>query len=466
MFSRRIAQSLLHDKEYTKRVLPHLSSDYFKDRTDRAIYESVNWFIRRYNDFPTPEAILFDLGSKEPHTEVKLSEDEWADTKGVLINSTPDDVNLEWLVEETEKFCQDAAIENAVVEAIKIINDGREGVSKLAPRTAIPKMLSDALAVSFESKIGHDYFEDAQSQWDLYHYRPKKLPTGLGWLDKITRDGFNPKTLNVFIAPVHVGKTLMLCHLAGSMLTQGKKILYITLEMDEASIRTRIDANLLGCDVETLERLPNDLYLAKVARVREHTEGLLKIKEYPTSTAGAGHFRYLLSELKVKKSFVPDGIFIDYLNICCSTRVKQNGQHGMYEYVKWITEEIRGLAGEEGVPVITATQTTRGAFKSTDIDMDDTAESWGLPATADLMVALVRTDELDRLGQMLAIQLKNRYRNKMLDTRGLIGVDLNHFRLYDVEATAQSSVVPAIVLPTPGSIPLPAGKTSGFRGLI
>lgn len=432
---RVIFNNLLNNENYARKTIPFLKSEYFHNRTDRIVFELVDKYVGKYNAFPTKEAMLVDLNNLDD-----VSEDQFKDCK-IVIEEIPDQSEhiskVEWLVDQTEKFCQDKAIYNAIMQSIKIMDDKTGKFSK----GAIPQLLSDALAVSFDTSIGHDFIEDAQSRFEFYHRKEERLPFDIDLLNKITRGGLPRKTLNILLAGTGVGKTLAMCHFAASYLANGKNVLYITMEMAEEKIAERIDANLLDVPLDELSVLPKESYDKKMDRLKQKTPGRLIIKEYPTSTVGAANFRHLLNELKIKKNFVPDVIFIDYLNICASSRMKQGANVNSYTYIKAIAEELRGLAVEFNVPIISATQTTRSGFDSSDVGLTDTSESFGLPATADFMVALIATDELKALNQIMVKQLKNRYSDPEMFKRFVVGVDRARMRLYDCEESAQSDIV-------------------------
>jgi len=432
---RVIFNNLVNNENYARKTIPFLKSDYFHDRTDRIVYELIDKYVGKYNAFPTKEAMIVDLNNIND-----VSEDQFKECKTV-IEDIPDQSEhiskIEWLVDQTEKFCQDKAIYNAIMQSIKVMDDKTGALAK----GSIPQLLSDALAVSFDTSIGHDFIEDAQSRFEFYHRKEERLPFDLDLLNKITRGGIPRKTLNILLAGTGVGKTLAMCHFAASYLANGKNVLYITMEMAEEKIAERIDANLLDVQLDELAMLPKETYDKKIERLKQKTPGRLIIKEYPTSTAGAANFRHLLNELKIKRNFVPDVIFIDYLNICSSSRIKQGANVNSYTYIKAIAEELRGLAVEFNVPVISATQTTRSGFDSSDVSLTDTSESFGLPATADFMIALIATDELKALNQIMIKQLKNRYSDPELYKRFVIGVDRPKMRLYDAEQSAQEDIV-------------------------
>jgi len=432
-----ILRNLIRNEDYLRKVLPFLKNEYFTDKTEKIIYEEINKFTETYNSTPTIESI--ELAVKERRN---LSDEELEKSKSYLheIASFKDEESkVQWLTDKTEKFCQERAIYNAVLGSISIL----DGKDKSNDKGAIPKILSDALAVSFDNSVGHDYLENSDERYEFYHRKEERIPFDLEYFNKITKGGLPAKTLNIALAGTGVGKSLFMCHVAAGAMAQGKNVLYITLEMAEEKIAERIDANLLNVSIDALMELPRDMYERKVKRVKDMTTGKLIIKEYPTASASTTHFRTLLNELNLKKSFVPDIIFIDYLNICCSSRIKPGSNINSYTYVKSIAEELRGLAVEYGVPIVSATQTTRSGFTSSDPGLEDTSESFGLPATADLMFALITSEELEALGQIMVKQLKNRYSDPTAFKRFVIGVDRSRMKLYDVEQTAQDGLADA-----------------------
>ena len=429
-----ILKNLIYDEEYLRKVLPFLKPDYFTDKVDRTIYNEIAAFTDKYNSSPTIEALK--LAVKEKRT---LSEDEveGCDLSLKDIEQSKNELSkIEWLVDKTEQFCQEKAIYNAVLGSISIL----DGKDKVNDKGSIPKILSDALAISFDNSVGHDYLENTDERYEFYHRKEERIPFDLDFFNKITKGGLPTKTLNIALAGTGVGKSLFMCHVAAGAMVQGRNVLYITMEMAEERIAERIDANLLNVTVDDLVNLSKDMYDKKLTKLREKTVGKLIIKEYPTASASATHFRTLLNELNLKKSFVPDIIFIDYLNICCSSRVKAGANVNSYTYVKSIAEELRGLAVEFGVPIVSATQTTRGGFSSSDPGLEDTSESFGLPATADLMFALISSEELEEMGQIMVKQLKNRYNDPTYYKRFTLGIDRSKMRLYDVEQSAQNDI--------------------------
>ena len=429
-----ILKNLIYNEEYLRKVLPFLKPDYFTDRIDRTIYNEIASFTDTYNSTPTIEALRLAVRDKR-----NLTEDEVEGCEGCLkeIELVKSEVSkIEWLVDKTELFCQEKAIYNAVLGSISIL----DGKDKTNDKGSIPKILSDALAISFDSSVGHDYLENTDERYEFYHRKEERIPFDLDFFNKITKGGLPAKTLNIALAGTGVGKSLFMCHVAAGAMVQGCNVLYITMEMAEERIAERIDANLLNVTVDDLVNLPKEMYDKKLSKLREKTVGKLIIKEYPTASASATHFRTLLNELNLKKSFVPHIIFIDYLNICCSSRVKAGANVNSYTYVKSIAEELRGLAVEFGVPIVSATQTTRSGFSSSDPGLEDTSESFGLPATADLMFALISSEELEEMGQIMVKQLKNRYSDLTYYKRFTLGIDRSKMRLYDVEQSAQDGI--------------------------
>ena len=421
-----IISSLFFNEDYTRKVLPFVKEEYFGNRVEQLLYGEIFKFVEKYNNLPTKDAMLIELGQRKDINEEELN--HLKDYVNQIENTEPDE---KWLTETTEKFCKDRAVHNAVLSGIKIL----DGKDKKQTAEAIPHILSDALAVSFDKSVGHDYIEDADDRFKWYHTKEKRYQFDLDYMNRITKGGVPSKTLNIALAGTGVGKSLFMCHLASSYLLQGLNVLYITLEMAEERIAERIDANLLDVTMEDLHDMPKQLYEGKITKLREKTQGQLVIKEYPTASAHSGHFKSLMNELALKKSFRPDVIFIDYLNICASSRFK-GGNISSYFYVKAIAEELRGLAVEFNVPIFSATQTTRTGYVSTDIGLEDTSESFGLPATADFMFALISNEELEALGQMKVKQLKNRYNDPSINRAFIIGVDRAKMRLFDVQQKA------------------------------
>lgn len=429
-----ILKNLIYNDEYLRKVLPFLKSEYFTDRIDRTLFAEITKFVEDYNSPPTIEAIRLAIKEKRNLTDDEV---EGCESNLKEIDASKSEVSkIEWLIDKTEQFCQEKAIYNAVLNSISIL----DGKDKTHDKGTIPSLLSNALAVSFDSSVGHDYLENSDERFDFYHRHEERIPFDLEFFNKITKGGLPAKTLNIALAGTGVGKSLFMCHVAAGCMTQGKNVLYITMEMSEERIAERIDANLLNVTMDELTNLSKELYDKRIQKLREKTVGKLIIKEYPTASASATHFRTLLNELNLKKSFVPDIIFIDYLNICCSSRIKAGANINSYTYVKAIAEELRGLAVEFGVPVVSATQTTRSGFSSSDPGLEDTSESFGLPATADLMFALISSEELEELGQIMVKQLKNRYNDPGYYKRFTVGIDRAKMKLYDIEQSGQNGL--------------------------
>lgn len=429
-----ILKHLIFDEEYTRKVLPFLKDEYFKDRNEKLIFNEIDEFLAKYNTNPTYESLVIQLNEKN------ISEEEYKNTIEILseINQTKDDTSkMDWLVDKTEKFCQDQAIYNGVVESIAIL----DGNDKTHDKGAIPDILSKALSVSFDNSIGHDYIEDYEERYDFYHRVEEKVPFDLEYFNKITKGGLPKKSISIILAGPGTGKSLFMCHHAASSLLQGKNVLYITLEMAEERIAERIDANLLNVTVDQLETLSREEYVKKVRRVKDKVVGKLIIKEYPTASASVVHFRTLLNELNLKKNFVPDILFIDYMNICTSSRIKVGSNVNSYTFVKSIAEEIRGLAVEFALPIVTATQMTRSGATSSDPNMEDVSESFGTVATADMIFALINTEELEGLNQIMVKQIKNRYSDPTKNKRFVVGIDRAKMKLYDIEASAQADII-------------------------
>ena len=425
-----ILKNLLLDEEYTRKVVPFLKSDYFHDRSERLLFEQIESFITKYNNLPTAEILIIELDKN-----VDVSEEDFSSAQTILAELNETEVNKTWLIDQTEKFCQDKAIYNAVMNSIQIL-DGKTKKTK----ESIPEILSDALAVSFDTHVGHDYLEDAEERFDFYHRKESHFPFDLEYFNKITNGGLINKTLNVLMGGPGTGKTLALCHFAASYLTQGKNVLYVTLEMAEERISERIDSNLLNVPLNDLRDLPKMLYDKKVDKIKEKTAGKLIVKEFPTAQAGVGHFRHLFNELNLKKNFDPDILIVDYINICTSSRFKPGANINSYAYIKSIAEELRGFAVEKNMPVLTATQVNREGYGSSDIGMENTAESFGLPATADLFLALITSEEMESLNQIMVKQLKNRYNDPTANRRFVVGVDRAKMRMYDVDQSAQEDI--------------------------
>ena len=427
----KILANLIHDEHYCRKVIPFIKKEYFADKKELVIASEIVKFFTEYNKPATKEILQIEVGNRKDLTDKELLE-----VQEYIGSFTQEPVNEDWMLENTEKFCKDRAVYNAILNSISII-DGRD---KVHTKDAIPSILSDALAVSFDSHVGHDYIDDHEARYEFYHRVEEKIPFDLEMFNKITKGGLSKKTLNIALAGTGVGKSLFMCHVAGSCLTQGKNVLYITMEMAEERIAERIDANKLNLTMDELKVIDKDIFENRIAKLKDKTEGKLIIKEYPTAGAHAGHFRALLEELKLKREFKPDIIFIDYLNICASQRMKQGGSINSYTYIKAIAEELRGLAVEYNVPIVSATQTTRSGFTNSDPGLEDTSESFGLPATADFMFALVSNEELEALNQIIVKQLKNRYNDPSFYKRFVIGIDRAKMKLYDVEASAQENL--------------------------
>jgi replicative DNA helicase len=428
-----ILRHLLNDEDYARRILPYLKPDYFSDRVERAVYEQIDLFINKFNTVPTKEALVIELDQKTNLSDSEFTEcGEYISSLSVEQTEDPD-----WLINTTEKFCQEKAVYNAIMESISILDDSKD---QKQDKGAIPELLSNALSVSFDPNIGHDFVEDAEERFEFYHRKEERVPFDLEYMNKITQGGLPRKSLNILMAGTGAGKSLAMCHMGAANLMDGKNVLYITMEMAEEKIAERIDANLLNVTLDNLKSLSKDMYTKKIERVKGKTTGKLIVKEYPTASAGVGHFRHLLNEMKLKKSFIPDIIYIDYLNICSSSRMKAGSNVNSYTLIKAIAEELRGLAVEQNVPIVSATQTTRSGYGSSDIELTDTSESFGLPATADFMAALIVTEELDELGQIMIKQLKNRYGDPSTHKRFMVGIDRAKMRLYDVEQTAQEDL--------------------------
>jgi replicative DNA helicase len=427
-----ILRNLLYNEDYTRKVLPFIKADYFQDSNQRIVFEEIYSFISEYNKLATKEVLCIELEKRND-----LNEETFKETLNVVFALEDVPVEKNWVVDTTEKWCRDRAIYLALMESIHIA-DGGDGKKN---RDSIPSILSDALAVSFDNHVGHDYLQDYEERYESYRRKEDKIEFDLEYFNKITKGGLPNKTLNICLAGTGAGKSLFMCHVAASVLLQGKNVLYITLEMSEEKIAERIDANLLNVNIQDIAELPKSVFESKVNSIAKKTQGTLIIKEYPTASAHSGHFKGLINELALKKSFKPDIIFIDYLNICSSSRFKGGSNINSYTLVKSIAEELRGLAVEFNIPIVSATQTTRSGFGSSDVELTDTSESFGLPATADLMFALISTEELEELGQIMVKQLKNRYNDPTLYKRFVVGIDRAKMRLYDVEQSAQKDIL-------------------------
>ena len=427
-----ILRNLVHDEEYARKTIPFIQPDFFEDKSEKIIFEETTSFINKYDSCITVEALNIEVENR-----TDLTEEEVKNIVSISKEFTNAPVDSQWLLDTTEKWCRDRAIYLALMESIHIA----DGNDEKRNRDAIPTILSEALAVSFDNNIGHDYLQNYEDRYEYYHKTEDKIPFDLEYFDKITKGGLPNKTLNIALAGTGVGKSLFMCHHASSVLLQGRNVLYITMEMAEEKIAERIDANLLNVPIQQLVDLPRNMFDKKVNRLADKTQGTLIIKEYPTAAAHSGHFKALLNELALKKSFKPDIIFIDYLNICASSRYRAGSNVNSYSFIKAIAEELRGLAVEANVPIVSATQTTRSGFASSDVDLTDTSESFGLPATADLMFALISTEELEGLSQIMVKQLKNRYNDPTIHKRFIVGIDRAKMRIYDCEQKAQEDVL-------------------------
>jgi len=430
-----ILKNLIYNDSYCRKVLPFISPDYFSDDTEKVVFKEVNEFVNKYKSLPTHEALVINFTESKSLTETQVRTS--INLLDEIYKQREEPTEEQWLIEQTEKFCQDKAIYNAIMESVSILDDKNHKTSK----GEIPKLLSDALGVSFDSHIGHDYINDAEERFDFYHRVEERVRFDLDLFNKITKGGLPVKTLNIALAGTGVGKSLFMCHVAAACISQGRNVLYITLEMAEERIAERIDANLLNIDIQELHTISKQDYDRKFDVLRSKTQGKLIIKEYPTASASTLHFRSLLQDLHLKKNFKPEIIFVDYLNICSSARMKPGNSVNSYTYIKAIAEELRGLAVEFAVPIVSATQTTRSGFTNSDPGLEDTSESFGLPATADFMFALITTEELEQLGQIMVKQLKNRYSDPNTYKRFVIGIDRSKMKLFDAEPDAQNGIV-------------------------
>ncbi len=427
-----ILRNLLHNEEYVRKVIPFIRAEYFEVPTEKIVFEEIIKFVQEYNQPATKEVLCIETEKRQD-----ITDDSFKEVTQLIGNLDDQPTEFDWLVNTTEKWCRDRAIYLALMESIHIA-DGKDEEKN---RDSIPTILSEALSVSFDTHIGHDYLIDYEKRYESYHRKEDKIEFDLEFFNKITKGGLPNKTLNIALAGTGVGKSLFMCHVASATLLQGKNVLYITLEMAEEKIAERIDANLLNIPIQDITDLPKQMFESKVEKLAQKTQGTLIVKEYPTAAAHSGHFKALLQELALKKSFRPDIIFIDYLNICASSRYRANANVNSYSYIKAIAEELRGLAVEANLPIVSATQTTRSGFASSDVDLTDTSESFGLPATADLMFALISTEELEGLNQILVKQLKNRYNDPTVFKRFVVGIDRAKMRLYDCEQSAQEDIV-------------------------
>ena len=431
-----ILSHLLNNEEYCRRVIPYIKNEYFEG-SHKTVFDLIVSFVSQHNKLPTGKVLELELRKINAHEDV-------LNQASVLITEigNKSDVDTDYLIQESEKWCKERAVYNAIMESIQII----DGKDTKRSEGAIPEILSDALGTSFDQEIGHDYIDNSEQRFDFYNTKEDRIPFDLDYFNKITKGGLPNKTLNIALAGTGVGKSLFMCHCAASVLEQGKNVLYITLEMAEERIAERIDANLMNLPIERLSSLPQNVFNEKIQKIAKASIGKLIVKEYPTGAAHTGHFRALLNELKLKKNFKPDIIYVDYLNICSSSRMRGlGGSINSYSYIKAIAEELRGLAVEFNVPIVSATQTTRSGYSNTDVGLEDTSESFGLPATADLMFAIISTEELEELGQLLVKQLKNRYNDPTKYRRFVVGVDRSRMKLYDVEESAQSDIMSDMV---------------------
>jgi len=433
MIESLILGSLLNNEEFARKVLPFLQEEYFESFETKLIYRSTSDYVKKYNNIPSKDALQYAIEESR-----SISEEQFKTVTETINSLSYDTKNDEqWLVDKTEKFCQDRALYNAIRTSISAMDDKNSKIEK----GAIPKILQDALGVSFDNSVGHDFLENVDERYEFYHRKEARIEFDIDLLNTVTKGGLPRKSLNIILAGTGVGKSLAMCHFAATNLMHGKNVLYITLEMAEERIAERIDANLLDSSIDQIHEMPKDVFEKKINRLKTKTPGKLIVKEYPTASAGSAHFRHLLNELKLKKNFTPDIIYVDYLNICMSSRLKNGSNVNTYMYVKAIAEELRGLAVEFDVPLVSATQTTRSGFASSDIDLTDTSESFGLPATADFMIALISTEELEGLGQIMVKQLKNRWGDPNKNKRFVVGIDRSRMRFYNTEQSAQDGIV-------------------------
>jgi len=433
MIESLILGSLLHNEDYTRKVLPFLKEDYFDSLEQKEVFKIIDDYMSSYNGIPTKDALKISIDESK-----KFNQDQYKSITDTIEQLSYDEANsLEWLVDKTEKFCQDKAIYNAVRRSILVLDEKDKEIDK----GGIPKLLQEALGVTFDNNIGHDFLENVDERYDFYHRKEDRIEFDIDLLNTVTKGGIPRKSLNIILAGTGVGKSLAMCHFAATNLMHGKNVLYITMEMAEERIAERIDANLLDSTIDDVNMMPKDVFEKRIARLKGKTGGKLIIKEYPTASAGSGHFRHLLGELKTKKNFAPDIIYIDYLNICMSSRLKGGQNINSYTYVKAIAEELRGLAVEFNLPIVSATQTTRSGYTNSDIGLEDTSESFGLPATADFMIALISTEELEQLNQIMVKQLKNRWGDPNANKRFVMGIDRAKMRFYNAESSAQEDIV-------------------------
>ena len=427
-----ILQNLINDEDFMRKVIPFLKRDYFLETSEKIVFDKIKSFIDTYNSTPNKDALTIAT-----QNDKNLNEDQYQEVFNIIQNLDPTEHNKDWLYKETEKFCKDKAVYNAILSSVAIL-DGRD---KVRTDDGIPAMLQEALGVCFDNNVGHDYFKNADRRYEFYHKVETRVPFDLDYFNKITNGGMPNKTLNVVLAGTGVGKSLFMCHVAASAIAQNKNVLYITLEMAEEEIAKRIDANLMNITLDQLKELPKALFDSRIEKVRQRANGTLIIKEYPTSGAHVGHFKSLINELQLKRQFTPDIIIVDYLNICVSSRLKGNSGANSYTIIKSIAEELRGMAVEHNVPILSATQTTRTGYGNTDVELTDTSESFGLPATVDFMFALISTEDLEKMNQLMVKQLKNRYNDPTINKRFVIGVDRAKMKLYDLEASAQKNII-------------------------
>ena len=432
-FEQVIFSNLVYNEDYGRKVIPFLKDEYFSNFSDKTIFRLIDSYVKQYNSFPSKDALAIDLTNQEG-----ISDDAFKSCRDIIQSLNKDEnTKLDWLLDKTETFCQEKAVYNAIMHSIEIIDDKSGKLTK----GAIPQILTDALGVSFYASIGHDFIVDSDARFEFYHAKEARIPFDLEYFNKITQGGLPKKTLNIILAGTGVGKSLAMCHFAAANMVAGLNVLYITMEMAEERIAERIDANLLDFTLDELKVISRDSYIKKMDRLKQKVKGKLVIKEYPTACAGSANFRHLINELKIKKNFIPDVIYIDYLNICMSSRIKNGANVNSYTLVKAIAEELRGLAVENNVPIISATQTTRSGYSNSDVGLEDTSESFGLPATADFMFALTTSEELEELGQIMVKQLKNRYNDPSVNRRFVLGVDRSKMRLFDVEQSAQDDIM-------------------------
>ena len=426
-----ILENLLKNDDYIRKVVPFLKEEYFFDSPDKKVFGAMKNFVEKYNNTPTKQALKIALDDDKT-----LNEETHKQCMEIIDTLNGNDVDYQWLLDETEKFCKDKAIYLGIMESIQII----DGKKKDTGPDALPSLLQEALAVGFDTNVGHDFIEDAEKRYEYYHRLEEKVEFDLELFNKITEGGLSNKTLNIALAGTGVGKSLFMCHMASANIARNKNVLYITLEMSEERIAERIDANLMNIPIMELKDLSKPMFQDRIQTLKDKYEGRLIVKEYPTASAHSGHFKALINELKLKRNFHPDIIFVDYLNICTSSRFRPGSSANSYTIIKSIAEELRGLAVEQDVPIFSATQTTRGGYNSSDVDLTDTSESFGLPATADLMFAIISTEELEQLGQFMIKQLKNRYADPTRNKRFMIGVDRAKMKLYDLEDSAQQAI--------------------------